>query len=81
MKNDDNSLEIDNNIINLNYDNLVSERGELNLITINFLENIYRKNFSLDNIEEELDNLEISKSLNDNDRKNLNTKKRNKIYI
>ena len=59
MKNDDNSLEIDNNIINLNYDNLVSERGELNLITINFLENIYRKNFSLDNIEEELDNLEI----------------------
>ena len=28
MKNDDNSLEIDNNIINLNYDNLVSEREE-----------------------------------------------------
>ena len=80
MKNDDNSLEIDNNIINLNYDNLVSERGELNLITINFLENIYRKNFSLDNIEEELDNLEI-KSLNDNDGKKFKYKKKDKLYI
>ena len=80
MKNDDNSLEIDNNTINLNYDNLVSERGELNLITINFLENIYRKNFSLDNIEEELDNLEI-KSLNDNDGKKFKYKKKDKLYI